>query len=363
MITPRAEVQNCSPVPHGGRHGLAIDARDVVHDFSVCLNAFGPADVVRAAIRDAAIDEYPDPASRVARQAAADAWLRPVDEICLGAGAAELIDAVCRAYLSPGDRVVVDTPAFGEYERAAQLAGAAVHRVDTPPSAAWNDGAVVAAIREVRPRLVFVCSPSNPLGIARDLRSIRAIADACGDASSLLVLDQAYDAFSDAPLGTPALPSHPAVLHLRSLTKEHALAGVRVAFAVGPSHAIAALETVRVPWSASSATQAAAAATFTTGARAHAAQTISALRAEAARLRAACESLGYEIAPSSTHFFVIRVADATGAQLLLLRKAGLLVRDCSSFGLPSHIRIAARTPEANDRLIGALDQLSSLLQS
>ena len=342
MIAPRT---NVALAPHGGRYAIDTAGRDV-HDFSVCLNAFGPADTVRDAIRAAPIDEYPDPASRIAREAAASAWQRPVDEIALGAGAAELIDAVCRAFLSPRNVVSIERPAFGEYERAVRLCGASV-----------ADGL------QSKARLIFVCSPSNPLGHVRAKAELLAIADDCASRGALLVLDQAYDAFSDAPLGTPAFPSHPAVLHLRSLTKEHALAGVRVAYAVGPAAVIRAMNAVRVPWSASALTQAAAIATFTPEARSHASTTIAALRTEARRMRGACSHLGYDVSESSTHFFLVRVSGAQRAQHFLLERADILVRDCTSFGLPDHIRIAARTPVENDLLIDALDRFSGPLRA
>lgn len=330
--------------PHGGRFAIDSAGREV-HDFSVSLNAFGPAACVREAVRSARLDEYPDPESRIAREAASAAWNCPVDEIALGAGAAELIDAVCRAFLSPRTVVAIERPAFGEYERSARLCGA------------W-----IANELESKARLVFVCSPSSPLGHVRDRAELLAIADRCASRGALLVLDQAYDAFTANPIGAPAFPSHSAVLHLRSLTKEHALAGVRVAFAVGPANVIRAINAVRVPWSASSLIQAAALATFTPEARSHASATIATLRSEALRLRQTFARLGYETSESSTHFFLVRVSNAPRAQRLLLERESILVRDCTSFGLPDHIRVVARTPSENDLLIDAFYRLSVLLR-
>lgn len=336
MIAPRIDAR---PAEHGGR--LALESPADVCDFSVCLNAYGPASVVRDAIGRAAIDEYPDPDARLARAVASTAWGCPLQEIALGAGAAELIDAVCRAFLSPGDGVRIERPAFGEYERAARLCGAV-------------QGLPV-------PRLTFICSPSNPEGKAKPLGELRLIADECAERDSLLVLDQAYDAFGDQPLGTPALRDHPAVLHLRSLTKEHALAGLRVAYAVGPAAVIAAVNGVRVPWSTSALTQAAAIATFMPEAQAHAAATITLLRSEAARIRDGCRQLGYEVSESVTHFCLVGVADASAARRLMLDDARLLVRDCSSFGLHGRIRVAARTPADNNRLLDAFERLAPRL--
>jgi histidinol-phosphate/aromatic aminotransferase/cobyric acid decarboxylase-like protein len=353
MIAPRHEVTGTALATHGGRSEVHVAPE---RDFSVCLNAYGPASVVRDAVRESLLHGYPDPAARAPRMAASVAWNRPLEEIAFGAGSAEFIFAVCFAYLRPGDMVLIDAPAFGEYARASALCGA-TPRFVLPDARCARDARfdhLIAELARVRPRLVFCAAPSSPDGAAVERVALRALADACAAADALLVLDQAYDAFAAQPLGTPALPGHPAVLHLRSLTKEHALAGIRAAFAIAPAHVIAALTQVRVPWSASAPAQAAAVATFTSAAQQHAAATTAELRAESVRIAAALTKLGREVRSSTTHFFIAHVGDASRIQAALLTGFGLLVRDCTGFGLPEWIRLAARRPAENDVLINAL---------
>lgn len=152
----------------------------------------------------------------------------------------------------------------------------------------------------------------------------------------MLVLDQAYDAFTSEPLGTPALPGHPHVLHLRSLTKDHALAGVRVGFAIGPAETIDAMNRVRVPWMVSAPAQAAAIAALTDEADVHVCRTIALLRESAAHLWSWCDQAGIERVSSDTHYGILRA-----------RARGIMVRDCTSFGLPGWIRVAVRTQPEN----------------
>jgi histidinol-phosphate/aromatic aminotransferase/cobyric acid decarboxylase-like protein len=330
-------------------HGGDITARI---DFSTCVNAYGPAPVVVDAIRAADVATYPDPRSVRARGAAARAWGRPVDEIAFGAGSVELIAAVVAAHVRVGDTVLVPRPAFGEYGRAALSAGARIVRPARVQISATGAVAMARAVYAHRPRLAFLATPTSPTGIALTLDEARAVADACRAVGTLLVLDQAYDACTAAPLGTPALGGHPAVLHLRSMTKDHALAGLRVGFAIGPAPVVAALESVRVPWAASSVAQAAAVAALSDSAQAHVTRTLALLRAEARVMEGKRTSVH-----SSTHYFILPVGDAACVRATLRARTGIAVRDCRSFGLSAYIRVAARTPPENAALVAALRSL------
>ena len=351
MIAPRNEVRATLTAEHGGRG----DGDRNVLDFSVCLNAFGPAPSVLEAIRSSPIHEYPNARSTDARRVVARAWEVPAEQVAITAGSAEAIQAVCFAYVRRGDLVVIGEPAFGEYRRAATLCGATAVGVRGELGDESLDALRTAVLRD-RPRLVFVASPASPSGMSLSREALLRVADACRAVDALLVLDQAYDAFSAAPLGTPALRGHENVLHLRSLTKEHALAGLRVAAAAGPASIVADLEAVRVPWATSTAAQAATIAAFGDGAEAHVRDTVARLRHERARIARALADKGHVAAPTDTHYMLVPCADAAALRERLAADHCILVRDCSSFGLPRHVRVAARRPDENDRLIGALHQ-------
>ena len=329
-------------------------------DFSVSLNAWGAAPEVRNAVINSPFEQYPDPTSLAPRRAATRRWGVPLETIAFGAGAAELIHAVCFASICPRSKALVPVPTFGEYARAARLCGAqVVHHLAAPPEYVLEAASIASAVATHRPQLVFLCAPNNPTGQALSRQEVEQVAKACAATGALLVLDQAYDAFTPRPLGTPALPGHPAVLHLRSITKDHALAGLRAAFAIGPELVIAALERVRVPWSASAPAQTAAVAALGDAAESHLAATLPRLRDERARLEAAFAQAGIQSLPSGTHYFVAEAGDAAAFRARLLREWGIKVRDCTSFGLPRHIRVAARTPAENNLLIQAVEAVCS----
>jgi histidinol-phosphate aminotransferase len=360
MITPRPEIGKTPAAVHGGPRGTLDELRPVELDFSTSVNAWGPAPEVLDRVRSAPLDRYPDPECLAPRRAAAARWGCPIDEIAFGAGAAELIQAAAFAFLRPGDRVVVASPTFAEYERASSLCGARIVRhVADPPGWGVSPEALAAAIRATNPRLAFLCTPNNPTGDALDREGVRLVADACAAVGVLLVLDQSYDVFTPEPLGTPALPGHSAVLCLRSITKDHALAGVRAGFAVGPAFVVAALNRARTPWAASVPAQAAAVAALSPAGDAHLDRTLPRLRAERERIASRLAAIGLLTVPSSTNYLLAEVRDAAGTAAVLRERHALAVRDCTSFGLPRHIRVAARTPGDTARLLAALEAVCS----
>lgn len=343
---------------HGGDSTI-VSGLPIRHDFSTCINAYGPSESVREAVRSCDLSAYPDRYSTAARLAASKAWERPFEEILCTAGAAELIHAVCFAFIGAGDFVSIVEPAFGEYRRAAELCGAQVFGLQSPSHGGretWNEFALDAAsrIRLTAPRLVFLATPTSPTGFQLSLEMLSLLADACLETDALLIVDQSYDAFADEPHGTPVLAGHPNVLHLRSITKEHALAGVRVAFGVASGEVAQTIERVRVPWATSAPAQSVAAASFDPDAMWHARTTVQMLKREAQRVTRELRAEGVPVESSSTHYLMIDVGNAARFQRHIAQASGILVRDCASFGHPEYIRIAARTPTENDVLLAAI---------
>lgn len=367
MIEPRLERAAAAPAFHGGPPASHSEDSRIVIDFSTNVNAFGPPPSVVQALVEADPVTYPDPTAHAARAAFA-AWCDlPVDHVAFTAGACDAIDRIARAFLGPGDNVLIAAPAFGEYARAASMAGATVHEVSDCETARTDPPVerMLAAVRQVRPRLVFLASPSSPRGVARPMDEIDAVANAIRD-EGVLVLDESYSAFATGAatpplrIGTTAPPSRPTkmhrrgertdIVHVRSITKDFALAGVRAGFVVARPEIIHAIRTAGPPWATSAAAQAAAVAAFTPAALEHVAQTIRVLRAERARLAGVFAAHGAIPFPGDTHVVCVRVghADVVTSRL---RDVGIRVRPCESFGWPDVVRVAARRPRENDVLV------------
>jgi histidinol-phosphate aminotransferase len=296
------------------------------------------------------VDRYPDREALALRRALSKHLEVAPEWILVGNGSMELVWLVALAFLRPGDAVLVLDPTFGEYQRAVKLMGAQLHRCTAQPEAAFrlDLDAILAVLQQLAPRLVFLCNPNNPTGTYVPLETIAAWVTALPH--TLFVIDEAYLAFT---LGARSVLTLQAdnVLLLRSMTKAYALAGIRLGYAVGHPDVLAGLRQVRPPWSVNALAQAAGIAALTDVA--HLERSLAQVAQAKQRLVVELSRLGLEPVPSSTHFFLLKVGNATACRQALLRR-GILVRDCTSFGLPAYIRVATRRPEENARLLAAL---------
>jgi histidinol-phosphate aminotransferase len=331
------------PAAHGGPDydelaRLGIDPRDVL-DFSVNTNPAPIPDGLRQAIACAQVTTYPDGNSGALRQAAAEAYSVGADQVLAGNGSSELIWLAAQAYIGPGDTALVRQPAFGEYEVAARIQGAEMARYSTD---------LAGALQEHRPSAAFVCNPNNPTGDQLDPGRLLELA--CEHPATLFVIDEAY---ADFVAGRPtaisrAMPEN--VLVLRSLTKFSALAGLRLGLAFGAGAVIDALRTVKPPWNVNAAAQAAGEYALR---HPQLLPDLDWLAAARRRLVEGLRGLGLRPLPTDCNFFLVPVGDARGLRSRLLAQ-GCLVRDCASFGLPDHIRVAVRGDGDNARLLAAM---------
>lgn len=356
-LSPRPAVLDTAAASHGALdfrelERLGIDPDEVL-DFSVNSNPYGPSPAVQAAMAEVPLERYPDRDSLALRRALAEQLSVSPEEIVVGNGTAELLWLLAFALLQPGDSAVVVGPTFGEYGRCASLMGAHIVNVSAQAedNFALEPAQVARALGPLRPRLAFICNPNNPTGSILHPATIGALADA--HPHTLFAVDEAYLNFV---VGLPSALSlaRPNVLVLRSMTKEYAIAGLRLGYAAGPAPLIQALARVRPAWNVNSVAQAAGLVALQDNAHLQASLTSLATAKQA--LLAGLESLGLAPLPSQTHYFLVDVADGAAFRRALLAHK-IQVRDCASFGLPAYVRIATRLPEENARLLAAVEMV------
>lgn len=343
-----------APAAHGALDFAELERTDLnpddVLDFSVNSNPFGPSPMVRAAIDRTPLDRYPDRECLALRRALAQQLGVATSQIVVGNGTAELIWLAAFAFLKPGENVLIVGPTFGEYERSVRLMSATPIYWNALPAAgfACDIAAISQLLNTADYRAVFLCNPNNPTGQVVSPDVILAWADA--HPRTLFIVDEAYLAF------VPGLESvipwlRPNLLALRSMTKDYALAGLRLGYAVGETRLIEALVNVRPAWNVNGLAQAAGLAALAD--EVHYQSSLEKLRDEKTFLLAGLAEAGYSPAPSRTHFFLLPVENAVHFRQNLLRH-GILVRDCTSFGLPGYVRISPRTRTENQKLLAHL---------
>jgi len=233
-----------------------------------------------------------------------------------------------------GRKVIIPEHTYGEYERVTRIFGGTVAKGPNEPEK-------LARLVE-KDSVVFFCNPNNPDGRFYRVKEIKPLLDAVEDSKALLVLDEAFIDF----VKNPESPEGENVVKLRTFTKSYGLPGIRVGYVIGFPDAF---KSVRMPWSIGSTGVAFLEFLLEDGLE-HLRKTMPLIWREKERLERALD------VKSDANFFIKRVGDAKKA-VESLKKRGILVRDCASFGLPEYIRFSVRKPWENEKLIRALKEV------
>ena len=341
MVKPRAVLAGLQGCEHGGER--VARATKPLLDFSVCLNPYGPPSFVFRAIENAfeEINRYPDRECLALRENLADKYRCEPTEVLVSAGVSELIQLVALAFARR--RVLIPVHTYGEYETAARIMGAQITPLAMPE-------------RQIRPEvlidalhaadLLFLCNPNNPTGQYLPRDELERIVERAEHVDALVVLDEAYVDFVQN-----AFPAHTLSLDnliiLRSLTKSFAIPGIRIGYAIAAAPSIAAMRAVQVPWSVGAVAQRVGAAVIGPEGDAFLAGTRRCIEQSKKQIERVLD------VQSDANYYLLPVGDAPRMKARLLQH-GMLVRDCTSFGLPAHIRFSVKKDEENERLLTVL---------
>ncbi|AUG48190.1 threonine-phosphate decarboxylase [Haloarcula taiwanensis] len=325
-------------VPHG-----SSDDPDVL-DFSANTNPQVPPGAEKAYLaafetaRSYPADGYPE-----FREAAAAFVGCEPSQVIPTAGGLEAIRLSIQTTIQTDDSVLLPYPSFGEYAREVRLQGG------TPEFIPHDQ---LLAADPAGHALVVVCNPNNPTGETAEPGALRDFADRCRAAGTTLLVDEAFLGFT----GEPSLAGREGVIVARSLTKLFGLPGIRMGYAVGTGQERDRLATARRAWSMSAAAAAVGAHCY--GQTGFVTETKARVAEERARMRERLVTR-FDVFRSDAPFLLLSVSDADTSVdgiLASAREAGIALRDARTFrGLDSHIRVAVRAPEENDRLLDALD--------
>ena len=315
---------------------------------------------------EVAINRYPG--ARVDElKAALHAWAQPPEgwSLMLGNGSDELISLLAMACDIPGASIVAPVPGFVMYPMSAQLQGLAFHGVPLTADFALDEAAMLAAIAQHKPAILYLAYPNNPTGTLWDAGVIERLIAAQGAQGGLVVMDEAYQPFAarswiENARATPAAHRH--VLVMRTLSK-FGLAGVRIGYMLDDAGLIAEIDKVRPPYNISVLN--AECALFALENEAVFAAQAQDIRAQRASLFEALAQLpGVHAYPSEGNMILVRITaqggradDQAAARVWDGMKArGVLIKNVSKMHpmLANCLRLTVGTAEENAQQIAAL---------
>lgn len=296
------------------------------------------------------LNRHPEPQPARLLELMADFYRVGQAQVMVTRGSDEGIELLINAFCVPGqDKVLIASPTFTYYDVVARMQGAEPIHVPLGEGFALDTEAVLAAARQLKPKLIFLCSPNNPSGNDLDRGHMMDLVAALPD--TIIVIDEAYSEFTDKASLAPEIAGNPNIVVLRTLSKAFALAGARCGALLADAALIKVLLGVLAPYPVS--TLVADAATSAMGPEGMARMTDSVGRIIESRAELAITLEGMDgvthVYPSSTNFLLVRFDDCA-AVMARVKARGVLIRDMSHM-VPDCIRIS----------IGSEDELAALV--
>jgi len=295
----------------------------------------------------AGLRAYPDPFAEPLRSALARRHRAKPEQVFVANGADQVLDCCYRAFVDPGSTVVRTWPTYSLLPVLTRMFSAV--DVEVP----FEAGASLPSRFATTPAaLRFVVNPNSPTG-----RWITpsVLSEQLGAASGVVVIDEAYCDFAPESC-IPLLPRHENWLVARTLSKSHALAGLRVGYAVGSTALIADLYSVKDSYPVDRCAIAGAIAALDD--EQHHRDIVGTVLAERARLADLLTDRGWKVLPSAANFIFAKPPDGASAATVAarLRENRILVRHFETPALAAGLRITVGAPGDTDRLVAALDQ-------
>ncbi len=354
------EIGGYAPAPpvkpaNGQRQLIRLDSNE---------NPFGPSSKAVEAMRGAlsATAAYPEDDCTPLRQKLAELHELPAEQVLLTPGSTGMLTLLCQTLLGPGLNAVTSERSFIVYGMATHAAGAQLVTV-----AMRDDGidpdALLQAINEDT-RIVFVANPNNPTGTLLDTAAIERFLNEI-PAHVVVVLDEAYYEFAadfavrrkvEYSRSLQYVKQGASVVVLRTFSKVHGLAGLRIGYGLGPAELLGYCTRMRSTFSVSSIAQAAALAALED--RAHIAHTVANNSEQAQVLGVGLAEMGFHVVPTWANFLYFDLGRDAGEVAEKLRGEGISVRPLGAWGAPNSLRVTIGTAAQNRAFLGAMQEIA-----
>ena len=327
-------------------------------------NPFGPSPLAIEAMQAALAkcSDYPDDEASALRLKLAEHHRVKVDQVLVAGGLTEFLGMLARAFLAPGRNAVTSQRSFIVYRLATEAAGAQLIEVPMRQDGFDLDGIAAAVNRDTR--IIFLANPNNPTGTMVTTDDIDRLLNCIPEL--VVVLDEAYYEFAqDFAASRGARYSRSLdyvregrkVVVLRTFSKVHGLAGIRVGYGIASEELIARISPQRSMYCVSALAQAGALAALEDSA--HIRRAVENNTHESQRLHRALSGVGYAVTLTWANFLYCRIGRDAREFADRLRSEGIWVRALEKWGAPEAIRITIGTPEQNDAVLRAMQKLKT----
>lgn len=350
------EIGGYAPSPptrpaNGQRQLIRLDSNE---------NPFGPSTKAVEAMRGAlsATAVYPEDDCTPLRQKLAELHELPAEQVLVTPGSTGMLTLLCQTLLGPGLNAVTSERSFIVYGMATHAAGALLVTVPMREDGIDPD-LLLQAINEDT-RIVFVANPNNPTGTLLDAATIeRFVSEAPGHV--VVVLDEAYYEFAadfaarrktEYSRSLQHLKQGASVVVLRTFSKVHGLAGLRIGYGLGPAELLNYCTRMRSTFSVSSIAQAAALAALED--RAHIAHTVANNSEQAQILGVGLSEMGLRLIPTWANFLCFDLGRDAAEVAERLRGEGVSVRPLGAWGAPTCLRVTIGTAAQNQAFLSAM---------
>jgi len=318
---------------------------------------YGPFPQVVEAMKEAllGVNRYPDGGSTFLRERVAEKLDVPTSQVIIGNGSNELLRLLANVLLNPEDNAVMADPSFIVYPTVVKLMHA--RPILVPLKNHRHDLEAMADAIDENTKIIFICNPNNPTGTIVTKDEVDRFMERVPD-NLVVVFDEAYFELvkdKEYPNGLDYLNGNKQVVVLRTFSKVHGLAGLRIGYGIAPEFIVKAINKVREPFNVTSVAQAGALRSLDCDAEV---EERSRLNSKGLQyLYNEFERLNLKYVTSYANFVLVDIGmeDRQAAQELM--KKGIIVRSGDIFGYPNYFRVSIGTPEENRKFIGELEDL------
>jgi len=327
-------------------------------------NPFGPSPLAIAAIRQAAnsANFYPDNDANELRRALAEHHSVQPEQILITDGSTALIDIIARTFLAPGLNAVTSERSFIVYKIVTRSSAGTLIEVPMRDDT-FDLDAILAAITP-ETRLVYIANPNNPTGTMFFADALDRFIDGVPQ-HVMIALDEAYSDYAEFHVRKKnetysrsieyVKQGRDNVVVLRTFSKAHGLAGLRVGYGIGDAQIVRYFAQVRTAFSVSGIGEAAALAALRD--EAHIRLSVERNVEGVAYLTPRFRELGFRVVPSAANFIYLETAENPTELGRRVQNEGCIIRSLEPWGIPNALRITVGTPEQNKTLVESLKRV------